>query len=105
MGRPELGTKLVCVTCAERFYDLNRVPAICPKCSAQQPVQRPRASRPAVYGSLTRTFSSRPARAVVEPVAAEDELEPAGTSEAEDSEDTEDDTDTELDQEQGDESA
>jgi len=46
MGRPELGTKCTCAACHERFYDLNRSPAICPKCGAQQPPEKPRVARP-----------------------------------------------------------
>jgi uncharacterized protein (TIGR02300 family) len=40
MGRPELGTKLTCTGCSERFYDLNRPPAVCPKCGVQQPLPK-----------------------------------------------------------------
>ena len=42
MDRPELGTKVTCVGCHERFYDLNRAPAICPKCGVQQAPEKPR---------------------------------------------------------------
>ncbi len=42
MITPELGAKRVCVGCAARFYDLQRVPAVCPKCSAVQPPVKPR---------------------------------------------------------------
>jgi uncharacterized protein (TIGR02300 family) len=42
MGRPELGTKLACTGCSERFYDLNRSPAVCPKCGAPQSLPKPR---------------------------------------------------------------
>ncbi|GBR52905.1 hypothetical protein AA106555_1082 [Neokomagataea thailandica NBRC 106555] len=37
MAKPELGLKRTCVDCSVRFYDLNRVPAICPKCGGTQP--------------------------------------------------------------------
>lgn len=37
MAKPELGLKRTCVDCGVRFYDLNRVPAICPKCGGTQP--------------------------------------------------------------------
>ncbi|MCP1230174.1 TIGR02300 family protein [Acetobacter indonesiensis] len=37
MSQPDLGTKRVCVSCGARFYDLNRNPAVCPKCSTEQP--------------------------------------------------------------------
>jgi uncharacterized protein (TIGR02300 family) len=30
---PELGTKRICPSCAARFYDLNKNPAVCPKCA------------------------------------------------------------------------
>lgn len=46
MSRVELGTKWVCVGCAERFYDLRRVPPICPKCATAQPPPAPRVVRP-----------------------------------------------------------
>ncbi len=107
MGRPELGNKLVCASCAERFYDLNRVPAICPKCGGQQPVRPPVALRSAAYGSAPRRFSPRPALAVVEPVAPDEELEPAETAEVEDAEDADDDTDADIepDEERSDEGA
>ena len=45
MVKPELGTKRVCVACATRFYDLTRIPAVCPKCGTEQPTEQPRARR------------------------------------------------------------
>ena len=45
MAKPELGTKRVCVSCAARFYDLQKVPAVCPKCSTEQPPEQPRMRR------------------------------------------------------------
>jgi len=47
MAKPELGTKRVCVSCGARFYDLTRTPAVCPKCSTEQPLEQPRARRSA----------------------------------------------------------
>ena len=35
VARPELGTKRVCPTTGRKFYDLNRRPAVCPKCGEQ----------------------------------------------------------------------
>ncbi|GAB6966634.1 hypothetical protein JCM25156A_06710 [Komagataeibacter kakiaceti JCM 25156] len=46
MAQPNLGTKRVCVSCSARFYDLDRNPAVCPKCGAEQPVEAPRVRRP-----------------------------------------------------------
>lgn len=34
MAKPELGTKRLCLSCGAKFYDLNRDPILCPKCSA-----------------------------------------------------------------------
>ena len=45
MAKPELGSKRVCVSCAARFYDLTRQPAVCPKCSTEQPAEQPRVRR------------------------------------------------------------
>src|SRR5205085_3226773 len=33
LNKPELGTKRVCPSCAARFYDLQKRPIECPKCS------------------------------------------------------------------------
>jgi uncharacterized protein (TIGR02300 family) len=82
MGRPELGTKCTCVSCAERFYDLNRVPATCPKCGAQQPPEKPRVLRP----SRSTVDFRRPSRQPV-PVVAEDEVEPVSVADTEDEDD------------------
>ena len=45
MVKPELGTKRVCVSCNARFYDLQKSPAVCPKCGAEQPADQPRTRR------------------------------------------------------------
>ncbi|NHO31347.1 TIGR02300 family protein [Acetobacter fallax] len=45
MAQPELGSKRVCVSCGARFYDLNKEPAVCPKCGAEQPAEVPRLKR------------------------------------------------------------
>jgi uncharacterized protein (TIGR02300 family) len=45
MAKPELGTKRVCVSCAARFYDLTKQPAVCPKCGTEQPAEQPRPRR------------------------------------------------------------
>lgn len=34
MANPELGAKQICPSCQAKFYDLNRRPAVCPKCGA-----------------------------------------------------------------------
>ena len=35
MANPELGAKQICPTCSTKFYDLQRRPAVCPKCGAE----------------------------------------------------------------------
>lgn len=35
MAKPDLGKKHVCQSCGAAFYDLNRKPAVCPKCDAE----------------------------------------------------------------------
>jgi len=34
LAKPDLGTKRICLTCATKFYDLDRSPILCPKCGA-----------------------------------------------------------------------
>ena len=95
MGRPELGTKCTCAGCNERFYDLNRSPATCPKCGAERPPETPRMPRPP-RGTLGNRFQTRQPVAVA---AVDDDLESVGASEAVDDEDAveiEDDTDADI---------
>ena len=33
MAKPELGTKRQCQNCGAKFFDLNKEPIVCPKCS------------------------------------------------------------------------
>ena len=101
VGRPELGTKCACASCAERFYDLNRSPAVCPKCGATQPPAVARALRPARTTFASARMSRRPM-----PAVAEEEAEPLADVADEEDEDTDDaadvpeieaDEDTEVD--------
>jgi len=100
VGRPELGTKCACASCAERFYDLNRSPAVCPKCGATQPPVVARPLRP----SRTSFASARLSRQS-RPVIAEEEAEPLAAVESDEDEDEdaddvpeiEADEDTEID--------
>jgi uncharacterized protein (TIGR02300 family) len=98
MGRPQLGTKCTCGGCSERFYDLNRSPAICPKCGAEQQPEKPRVVRP----SRGSAFGTRPfARqgVAVAAAVADDDVEPASSSDVEDEEDaveSEDETDDDI---------
>ncbi len=92
MVKPELGLKRVCVACAAKFYDLRKVPPVCPKCGTEQPPDQPRARR--AGGNVIE--DKRPKKppvaddADVEVEAAEDEAE---DDVAEDASDLEDDAD------------
>ncbi len=92
MARRELGNKCACDTCNERFYDLNRSPAICPKCGAQQ--------RPAVPRSVASFRRASEIRGPVpkpEPVVADAELEPVEETEEEDQEEIVEEEEVEAD--------
>jgi uncharacterized protein (TIGR02300 family) len=95
MSKPEFGTKHTCEACAERFYDLNRSPAICFKCGAQQSPPKPRMYRPIRAGSERGAFGRRPL-----PLPAE-KSEPADDLAVEEVEETDipEDEDTDLDDE------
>lgn len=94
MAKPELGTKRVCVACGARFYDLTKIPAVCPKCSTEQPVEQPRPRR----GGGNLLEDKRPKKAAVpgledadvEVEAADDDAE---EDVLEDASDLEDDAD------------
>ncbi len=94
MVKPELGVKRVCVACGARFYDLMKVPAVCPKCGTEQPAEAPRSRRP--VGNVTE--DKRPKKpAVADDADAETEVETSEDEEAEgvldDGADLEDDAD------------
>lgn len=49
MAKPELGLKRQCMSCGAKFYDLNKDPAVCPKCgTAYQATAMSRAAAPVV---------------------------------------------------------
>lgn len=35
MTHPKMGNKHICANCGARFFDMNKNPAICPKCGTQ----------------------------------------------------------------------
>ena len=79
--RPERGTKCTCLNCETRFYDLARIPAICPKCGAEYvEVVRP---APVTYQGRSKGFfgKGRPSQ----PFEGEDrEIPPADAPRSED---------------------
>jgi uncharacterized protein (TIGR02300 family) len=94
MSNPLFGTKHVCEACAERFYDLNRSPAICFKCGATQPPPKPRMSRPMRAPSDRGAFSRRPL-----PVLAEEKQEEPVDDLVVEEVETADDEDADFDEE------
>jgi uncharacterized protein (TIGR02300 family) len=83
MGRPELGAKCTCMACHERFYDLNRLPAICPKCGVQQPPEKPRTLRP----SRGNSGAGSQQRQLTATATIDDETEPVGAEEIDEEDD------------------
>ena len=94
MAKPELGIKRVCVACGARFYDLTKVPAVCPKCGTEQLIEQPRPRR--TGGNVIE--ERRPKKPVPAPGVEEAEIEVEGVEEEgeeiEDADELEDDADT-----------
>ena len=105
MAKPELGLKRVCVSCATRFYDLGRAPAVCPKCGTEQPVEQPRVRRSGNVVDLRKPKKAavpEDAEADVETEVEGDEAEEGVLEDTSDLEDDEDDalgTDLEVEPE------
>ena len=96
MAKPELGLKRTCVNDGVRFYDLNKVPAVCPKCGTEQPIEQPRLRR--AGGNVVeekRAIKKAPAPGIED---ADTDVEVADEEEAEDvledTSDLEDDADS-----------
>ena len=75
MAKPELGTKRVCVACSTRFYDLQKVPAVCVKCGTEQPVEQPRARRPSGGNAIEDKRPKKVAPVEAEAETADEETE------------------------------
>jgi len=107
LAKPELGTKRTCVSCSTRFYDLTRTPAVCPKCSTEQPIETPRPRR---SSGGERAAARRPVPVPVEAaelpgvdVEAEPAAEEEGIEDAADLEGDDADLDAEIEVEDEDE--
>ena len=96
MVKPELGTKRVCVSCGTKFYDLLKVPAVCPKCGTEQPLDQPRPRRGGGNVEEKARIKKAPAPGL-EDADPDVEVEPAEEEEGEDvledTSDLEDDAD------------
>lgn len=91
MAKPELGTKRTCTSCGARFYDLEKMPVVCPKCEAS--------FVPDILLPSKETFASqakpaeKPAEEKTEEVKKEDtgDVEVVSLDEVEEAVDDEDD--------------
>jgi uncharacterized protein (TIGR02300 family) len=83
VAKPELGLKRQCMSCGAKFYDLNRDPAVCPKCGTVfQAVAMSRAAAPAVARSTTPDDEDTELEAAGPEMVSLDEVE-AGENEKE----------------------
>lgn len=87
MAKPELGTKRQCQNCGAKFFDLNRDPIVCPKCStvfqgarvaraaAKQEVEEADVEAPAGVDIVSLDEVEAGEEKAVEPVADEIDVE------------------------------
>ena len=79
MAKPELGTKRLCAGCGAKFYDLNKDPIVCPKCSTVFEIAPSLRPRPEAAGAEFVSLEEADKEAEgAKPVAAEgseDEVE------------------------------
>lgn len=73
MAKAEWGTKRRCLSCAAKFYDLNRTPIECPKCGAAFQIETLRPSREAArLAAAAAAAKPKPVEKVVEEAAVVD---------------------------------
>lgn len=85
MAKAELGAKRRCLTCGAPFYDLNRMPIVCPKCAAAFQVVEIVRSAPK-RAPLPRSAYMRPTPVAPEIVDADVSKDHAEDGELEDGE-------------------
>jgi uncharacterized protein (TIGR02300 family) len=91
-----VGGWILCTACGARFYDLTKVPAVCPKCGIEQLLEPPRPRR--TSGNVLE--ERRPKKPAPAPSMEEAEIEVEGVEEEdeealiEDADELEDDADT-----------
>ena len=71
MTKPELGTKRLCAGCNAKFYDLHKIPIVCPMCEAVFIVPKPLPTR-----------SRRPVEPMIAPIPVVAAPESVATEEA-----------------------
>jgi hypothetical protein len=97
VGKPDLGKKHDCTECSTRFYDLNKDPAVCPKCGTKvaSPTKARASAKPAANSNETNGKD--------ENKAAAKKLEGEDVEADEDTDDDMDDDDTLIDDDDDDE--
>jgi uncharacterized protein (TIGR02300 family) len=70
LANPDLGAKQICPNCQSKFYDLNRRPAVCPKCGEQFDPEEALKSRRVRARAITPDYESDDEK---EPVAPKEE--------------------------------
>jgi uncharacterized protein (TIGR02300 family) len=108
VAKPELGLKRQCMSCGAKFYDLNRDPAVCPKCGtvfqavALSRVPAPAVARKQVEEEDTEVETNGPEMVSLDEVeAGENEKDVSTEDDIDVGDDSEDDTFLE-DEEEGD---
>jgi len=82
VAKAEWGTKRRCLSCAAKFYDLNRSPIECPKCGAAFQIETPRQARDAAR-AMVQPPKPKVVEKVVEAAAGDDvEVEDDGEEDA-----------------------
>jgi uncharacterized protein (TIGR02300 family) len=97
MAKPDLGLKRTCVSCAAKFYDMAKQPAMCPKCGTEQPAEQPRPKRgPAVVDEKLKKRAAAGGDAETDDVEIEDVDADAAALEADDLDDEDEAIDAEI---------
>lgn len=69
VAKPEWGLKRVCQSCSAKFYDMQRNPISCPKCSASfdpDALLKSRRARPAAAKAAPKVAVKKPVKSVDE---------------------------------------
>ena len=76
MAKPEFGTKRLCANCGAKFYDLSKIPIVCPKCATVFQVAAPARARPepAAAAAPAPKPVKEPVAVVVKPEVADTEF-------------------------------
>ena len=67
LANPDLGAKQICPNCQSKFYDLNRRPAVCPKCGEQFDPEEALKSRRVRARAVTPDYDADDEKEVVAP--------------------------------------